>query len=213
MGFIRNFEIWNNQRPLICNFDILDYCSAGIIGNTCTENTTAIDNIDWEDSYSIARSTGNAWFQAVNEYTIATFANFYENASCNTEATSCIPDQQITKCTDADNFAKLTSLYYGPDGFIEKYKLWFIARQKWWNCVVNPIYKLTGVHTYSETIPSYIDTVYTWDYSIDYTNYQTVDKIKYLEYRNAMGDMMQSLKQLMIAGLDHPFTKFDIPTV
>jgi hypothetical protein len=42
MGFIRNFEIWNNQISRVCNFDMDDYCNLlGAVGNTCTENTTA----------------------------------------------------------------------------------------------------------------------------------------------------------------------------
>lgn len=193
--------------------DILDYCTAGVIGNTCTSDVRPLYAIDQEDNLSIANGAKNAWLKAINEYQIATMAMFYENDLCNTESTSCVPAQFNSKCNTVENFQKLSSLFYGPDGFIEKYKTWQIKREQWWNCVTDPVYKLNGIHSYSDVINSSINTTYTWEYSIDYTNYQTPDKAKYLEYRTAMGNMMQSLKQLMIAGMDHPFTEFNIPTI
>jgi len=213
MGLLRNIEIWNNQRPRVCNFDLSDYCGEGSLGNTCTTNTTPINDIDWSNSQETARETRAAWLNAINLYVVATNAFFYEPAGCNTESTSCVPEQQNFKCNSAEQFQQLSDLYYGPEGFLEKYKTWQIKSQQWWNCLLTAPDKQEGIQTYSQTMNSSPTTTYTWTYTVDYTNYQTPDQTKYLEYRNAMGDMMQSLKQLMTAGTGQPFTHFDIPGV
>lgn len=212
MGFIRNFEIWNNQRPLVCGFDVVDYCDGGVIGNTCTENTTPLYGIDQDSNYSTARATRDAWLKAINEYALALFAFYYDDGWEDEGGgyPTSFPIELNTRCITTEDYGKILDLYYGPTGFLEKYKLWQIANQKWWNCILNPVDKLTGVYNYSTTMPSSQTTSYTWNFSIDYTNYQTADKARYLEYRAAFDTMLASLKIFMHVAGKNPLTHYDI---
>ena len=212
MGFIRNFEIWNNQRPLVCSYDVLDYCTAGVIGNTCTSNTTPINTIDWEDSRGTADETSDAWLRAIYSWFLCLDSFYWEWGTDDPPSGGhpAIPTQFNSRCITPENYQRFLDLYYGEEGFLSKYKEWKIAKRKWWNCITNPIYKLTGVQNHSETLPSSNTTTYTWSYNIDYTDYQVATRSKYLEHRTTLDAMLAALKILMHIGGKQPLTHYDI---
>jgi uncharacterized protein (TIGR02145 family) len=216
MGFIRNFEIWTNQRPRVCNFDVLDYCAEGVIGNSCTGIVRPIDATT-EDNAAMARSTRDAWLKAVNEYALALNAFYFENGT-GPNPPGGYPelfDQNNVKCITPTNYGKFLNLYYGPTGFTAKYyKEWLPASQLWWNCLymVGSPEKKTGVYTYTipgiPTAPNQGGPPFT--YTIDYTNYQVATKARYLEYRVALDAMLAALKIFMQSGGKQPVTPYDI---
>ena len=214
MGFIRNFEIWNNQRPRVCNFDVIDYCDGGVIGNSCTEIVTPVGSFI-EDSNLIARATRDAWFKAINEYVLALNAFYFETGT-GPNPPGGYPelfDQNNIKCITPTNYGKFLDLYYGPTGFIAKYKEWLQAKQLWWNCLydVGDPEKLTGIYTYTiSSFPTAPNQSQPWTYTIDYTNYQVATKARYLEYRVALDAMLAALKIFMQSGGKQPMTPYDI---
>lgn len=215
MGFIRNFEIWNNQRPRVCNFDIIDYCDRGVIGNSCTENTTPLDTIDQVDNYLNAVSTHNAWILAVNKYVVALNA-FYLETGTGPNPPGGYPqlfDQNNIKCITPVNYGKFLDLYYGPTGFIAKYKEWWEASLRWWNCLYpagDLVNKKTGLETFYRTFPTAPNQTQPWTFTIDFTNYQVATKARYLEYRAALDAMLAALKIFMQSSGKQPMTPYDI---
>lgn len=214
MGFIRNFEIWNNQRPRVCNFDILDYCAEGIIGNTCTEITTPIDSIDWDITpFTTSKASRDAWINAVNEYVLALNTFYYDDGWQGETGgyPTDFPGENNVKCITPENYGKFLDLYYGPTGFIAKYKEWLPASLLWWNCILNPIYKQTGIVTDTVLLPvSPQLPSQPWTFTVDYTNYQTATKARYLEYRAALDAMLAALKIFMHISGKQPLTHYDI---
>jgi uncharacterized protein (TIGR02145 family) len=213
MGFIRNFEIWTNQRPRVCNFDIMDYIETGIIGNSCTENTRSLDSIDWADSQTTANATHDAWLKAVNEYFLSALAFFYQSSYQNYQGhPNPIPDQDNFRCITPENYNKIIDLIYGPDGFWEKSFDFDVARLLWWNCLLDPGSPNKRTGTYSDTFRrptgkySYIDKPFT----VDFANYQTPSYEKYLEFRSKMDPMLASLKIIMQTAFKHPLTDYEI---
>jgi uncharacterized protein (TIGR02145 family) len=215
MGFIRNFEIWNNQRPRVCNFDIIDYCDRGVIGNSCTENTTPLDTIDQVDNYLNAVSTHNAWILAVNKYVVALNAFYFETGT-GPNPPGGYPqlfDQNNIKCITPVNYGKFLDLYYGPTGFIAKYKEWWEASLRWWNCLYpagDLMNKKTGLQTFFRTFPTTPNQTQPWVFTIDFTNYQVATKARYLEYRAALDAMLAALKIFMQSSGKQPMTPYDI---
>ncbi len=215
MGFIRNFEIWHNQRPRVCNFDVLDYCGEGSIGNSCTGIVRPIQATT-EDDATVARATRDAWLKAVNEYALALNAFYTENGT-GPNPPGGYPelfDQNNVECITPTNYGKFLNLYYGPTGFIAKYyKEWLPASQLWWNCLymVGSPEKKTGVYTYTiSSIPTAPNQGQPFTYTIDYTNYQVATKARYLEYRAALDAMLAALKIFMQSGGKQPMTPYDI---
>ena len=116
MSFIRNIEIWKNQAPRVCNFDIQDYCNFGNVGNTCTE-ITLIPNT--EDAFSTARATYNTWIKAVNEYVLASLSFYYEIGYDNPSIGVNIPEDALNlNCNSQENFNAICDLYYNASGFV-----------------------------------------------------------------------------------------------
>ena len=218
MGFIRNFEIWNNQRPKVCSFDIDDYCVYwGNIGNTCTENTTA-PNMGYDsDPFTTSRATFDAWGKAVVEYFTASLAFFYERSYKDPITQEwIIPEGLINeKCNPRSNYDELCNLFYGyPNGFYYRMIAFRSIKAQINNSFIpngDPA-KLTGVYSFTElimTAPRTYPIPYT--YTVDFTNYQSPDYNHYLEYRTILGDFLQWYKKLMKATAGHPFTPFEIP--
>jgi uncharacterized protein (TIGR02145 family) len=220
MGFIRNFEIWNNQRPRICSFDIDDYCNVyGAIGNTCTENTTAPDMGSDSDPFTTSRATFDAWGKAVVEYFTASLAFYYDYSYVDSSTGDyIIPEGLLNeKCNSRSNFDKLCNLFYGyPHGFYYNMVAFRSIKAQINNSFIpngDPA-KLTGVHTFTElimTAPRTYPIPYT--YTIDFTNYQSPDYNHYLEYRTILGNFLQWYKKLLKATAGHPLTPFEIPPI
>jgi len=219
MGFIRNFEIWNNQRPKVCSFDIDDYCTLwGAVGNTCTENTTAPDMTGDGDMFTTSNATHDAWAKAVVEYFTASI-NFYREADYEDPDTGeiIIPQTLNERCILRDEYNELCNLFYNQtNGFFMK----DIAFQAKKMQIANSFKlnsdpgKRTGVHSFTqniETAPHSPGIQYT--YTVDFTDYQSPDYNHYLEYRTVLGDLMQLVKKLMTATADHPLTPFEIPPI
>lgn len=212
MGLLKNIEVWNNQTPRVCNFDIQDYYAEGTVGYECSGIVVDLKTqIDFTNNYTTALSTRDAWINSINEYFLATYDFFYDN--------SFEDFAYNNKCISLEKRQAILDSYYGPNGFLEKYKLFVIKSTQWWNCVFYPVDKQTGIVTYSETMWTYPSTepgigplnTYTWEYEVDFTNYQEPSRERYNEFRTVMGDMMQSLKQMLIITGGHTFAKFQIP--
>lgn len=213
MSFIKNIQIWNNQIPRVCNFDILDYCYVGGIGNTCTGNT---DVPDTEDGFSTARTSYNAWTKAVNQYFLASISFYYDIGFDDSSVSSIIiPDGFFNdKCNTQENYTKLCDLYYGPNGFIEQTYLFEIKRAQLQNSLLADTdpNKKTGVYT--ETVLRLVSPFaqpVPYTYSIDYTDYQTPEYSYYEEYREILGELMQRLKKIITATSNSSLTPFAIP--
>ena len=213
MGFIRNFEIWTNQRPRVCNFDVLDYVVAGVVGNNCTGNVTSMEDIDWEGSITTARATGGAWLKSTHEYFLATHAFYIENEVDEGEyGMPYVPGGIITRCITTGEEARFRDLYFGPNGFIDKYKAWFLESMRWFNCLTNPQNKQTGIISYvHDFFPlGYQVPSGNYTFTTDVTNYQTPTNEGYLSYREKLDDMLAALKIVMQKGMKHPMTHHDI---
>ena len=220
MGFIRNFEIWNNQRPRVCSFDLDDYCNVwGAIGNTCTENTTA-PNMGYDsDPFTTSRATFDAWGKAVVEYFTASLSFFYERSYKDPITQEwIIPEGLINeKCNPRSNYDELCNLFYGyPNGFYYRIIAFRSIKAQINNSFIpngDPA-KLTGVYSFTElimTAPRTYPIPYT--YTVDFTNYQSPDYNHYLEYRTILGNFLQWYKKLMKATAGHPLTPFEIPPI
>jgi len=220
MGFIRNFEIWNNQRPRVCSFDLDDYCTSwGNLGNTCTENTTAPDLGSESNSFTTSRATFDAWGKAVNEYFLASLAFYYDYAYQDPITQEIlIPDGLLNeKCNPRRNYNALCDLFYGyPHGFYYNMIAFRSIKMQINNSFMqdgDPD-KRTGVHTFTELITTTPRTApITYTYTVDFTNYQSPDYNHYLEYRTILGNLLQWYKKLMKATAGHPFTPFEIPPI
>lgn len=205
MSLLLNIELWNNSRPRQAGFDIVDYCGAGDVGNTCTGDVWPGNRVatELDDLLSTANATHDAWLKAVNEWFLSTISFYYDIDICTYSniVNECVnhEGELMLKCITVEEFAKIIEAYYGEEGFIGKWKKWSILKQEWWNSlrISSDPYKLNGIQSYTQTINAPIGSVTTWTYTIDYTEWQSANNEKYLEYRNAMGDMMQSLKRLM----------------
>jgi len=211
MGLIKNIEIWNNQRPLVCNFDIFDYCTSGGIGNTCTDNT-AYPNL--EELSITATATSDAWFKAVNQYFEASLSFYMDTPYVTNTGQVIVPEDLFNdKCNTIANYNEICNMYYGQNGFIEKSLDFRIKRSQ----LINSLFadgdpaKLNGIHTYTLMLPNGISTAIPYTYTIDYTNYQTPNYDTYLEYRTVLGEMMQSIKQIIYVTSNSSLTSFDIP--
>lgn len=211
MSFIRNIEIWKNQVPRVCNFDLQDYCNFGNIGNTCTENT-GIPNT--EDAFSTARATYDAWIKAVNEYVLASLSFYYEIGYDNPSIGINIPEDALNlNCNSQENFNAICDLYYNASGFVLMSIDFEIKRLQLENSLLldsNPD-KKTGVYSYTKTIPTSPTTTAPYTYSVDYTNYQTPSIDIYLEYRESLGIMLRQLKKIITATSNSSLSSFDIP--
>ena len=209
MGLLRNIEVSNNQTPRVCNFDITDYYDEGVVGYGCSGITVDLKTqINFANSYTTARATRDAWFNSVKDYFLATYGWFYDD--------SFEDFAYNNNCISLEKRQAILDSFFGPTGFLEKYKLFVIKSAQWWNCLLYPIHKQTGIVTDSLNMLTYyrdpdanvnpiID--YVWNYEVDYTNYQEPSRAKYYEFRKVMGDMMQALKQMMIITGGHTFTK------
>jgi uncharacterized protein (TIGR02145 family) len=216
MGFIRNFEIWNNQISRVCNFDMDDYCNIfGAVGNTCTENTTApVMGYDG-DMFTVSRATFDAWLKAVNEHFLASVA-FYREPSYYKNGVYIIPEGLYNeKCNPLSNYNAICDLFYNEnDGFMAKRIAFQIKKQQIQNSFITngSPEKLTGIHTYTVNLMGYpLAPDNTVTYTVDYTDYQEPDYNHYLEHRAALGDILQQLKKVMSALAGHPFTPFVNP--
>ena len=213
MGLIKNIEIWNNQRPRVCNFDVLDACYSGEIGNTCTGNTSP-GNL--EDSFSTARATFDSWAQAVNQYILASLSFYYEVEYIDPSTGNIIisgTDLNLN-CNSQENFNKLCALFYGSTGFVMMQIDFKIKRAQLENSLLSSSdpNKKTGVHTYTEVIPTGpLSPTTNYTYSIDFTNYQSPDYNTYLQYRTSLGIMMRQLKKIITATSNSSLTPFEIP--
>jgi uncharacterized protein (TIGR02145 family) len=220
MGFIRNFEIWNNQIPRVCNFDIDDYCNYwGSIGNTCTENTTAPDMGSQSDPFTTSRATFDAWGKAVVEYFQASLAYYYDYSYEDPITQEMIIPEGLLneKCNSRSNFDKLCDLFYGyPHGFYYN-----MVAFRSINAQINNSFmqdgdpdKRTGVHTFTEPITTTpLTDPIPYTYTVDFTNYQSPDYNHYLEHRNILGNFLQWYKKLLKATAGHPLTPFEIPPI
>lgn len=214
MSFIKNIEIWNNQRPRICNFDLLDYCYSGAAGNTCTENTNAPNT---EELFTIARATYDAWKKAVNEYFLASFAFYFDYAFDDPNVSNVVIAEGLLneKCNPMVNLTAMCDLYYGrPNGLLMQMIDFQSKRMQLYNSLLADGHpdKKTGIESYTENVPlgpRMASELYT--YTVDYTNYQTPSYDTYLEYRTIMGKMMQQLKKIMVATSNSSLTPFTIP--
>ena len=213
MSFIKNIQIWNNQRPRVCNFDILDYCNVGGIGNTCTGNTGTPNT---EDGFTTARATYDAWIKSVNEYFLASVSFYYDIGFDDPSVSNIVIPEDLfnDKCNTQENYTKLCNLYYGPNGFIEQMYLFEIKRAQLENSLLADTdpNKKTGVYTgtvlrlvspFAQPVP--------YTYSIDYTDYQTPEYSYYEEYREILGELMQRLKKIITATSNSSLTPFAIP--
>jgi len=213
MGFIRNFEIWNNQRPRVCNFDVMDYVVEGVIGNSCTGDIRDIDDVPWENSISTARATGGAWLKAIHQAFLATHAFYRENElDEGMYGTPYIPSGTITRCISLEEEQRYIDLFFGPNAFMDKYKAWFLESMRWFNCLNDPAYKETGVISYvhNEFPLGYPIGAGNYTFTTDVTNYQTPTKEGYLSYREKLDAMLAALKIVMQKGMKHPMTHYDI---
>ena len=206
MGFIRNFEIWNNQRPRICSFDIADYCNDyDAIGNTCTENTGAPDMSTDAEMFTTARETHDAWTRAFNEYVLASLTFYFEEYDFN------------DRCISLDEYNALCDLYYNQtDGFFMKDIAFISKRMQLANSFTpdGDPNKRTGIHSFTKIIYTQRNTPgIPYTYTVDFTNYQSPDYNHYLEYREVLGDLLQLAKKIMTATADHPLTPFEIPPI
>lgn len=213
MGLIKNIEIWNNQRPRFCNFDVLDACYSGAAGNTCTGNTGP-GNLD--DGFTTARATFDAWLKAVNEYVIASLAFYYEVEYLDPSTGNIIiPETDLNlKCNTQENFNKLCALYFGSTGFVMMQIDFEIKRLQLENSLLSNSdpNKKTGVYTYTELMPTGpLSPPTSYTYSVDFTDYQSPDYNTYLQYRTSLGIMMRQLKKIITATSNSSLTPFEIP--
>lgn len=204
MGFIRNIELWNSQRPRQAGFDIADYCTEGTIGNTCTGYSPDLKTqIDFTGHVTTAEATHDAWLRSISELFLA-FHGFFIDYSGDSPV-------RLTKCISDSEYYRLLSYYYGENGFLGKYKIWRVKQRQWFNCLVLPIDKQTGVVEYTQTMEVAPSTpTETWVYNVDYTDWQEPSRAKYYEFRNAMRDMMQAYRKLFFIMGNHPLTPLAI---
>jgi hypothetical protein len=195
MGFLRLYEITHNQRPLVCNFDILDYVTSTTVGTDCG-TPALLDDIDQTDNFATALDTRDSWVNSVKEFLAATFARYYQGVDF------------MPLCISQENFDTLLEMAYGNTGFFSKYKAWHQKSLLIWNTILPALSKQTGEVTDTYTLPISPSTTEVWEYMIDYTDYQTLTRSIYQDYRTSMGEMMQSLKQLLMAANGDSFNNF-----
>jgi hypothetical protein len=188
MGFLRLYEITHNQRPLVCSFDVLDYITSTVIGTDCG-TPALLDDIDQTDNFSTAIATRDAWVTSIKNFFSATFTRYINNDD----------DTLMSLCISQENFDTLIEMAYGTTGFFSKYKEWHQKSLLIWNTIIPEIDKQTGEVTDTYILPDNHNTTEVWEYTIDYTDYQTLTRSIYQDYRTSMGEMMQSLKQFLIA--------------
>jgi hypothetical protein len=195
MGFLRLYEITHNQRPLVCSFDVIDYVTNTSIGTDCG-TPDLIEDIDQTDNFSTARATRNVWMASVADFFTATFARYYQDVDF------------MPLCISQENFDTLIEKAYGTTGFFSKYKEWHQKSLLIWNTIIPALSKQTGEVTDTYTLPTSPSTTEVWEYTIDYTDYQTLTRSIYQDYRTSMGEMMQSLKQFLIAANGDSFENY-----
>jgi hypothetical protein len=203
MSLIKNIQLWNNQIPRQLGFDILDYCGDGSIGNSCTGYTPDLKTgIDFLNEETTANATHDSWIKSVDSLFLA-FHGFFMDSTVD-------PPVRLTDCISDSEYDRLLSYYYGESGFLGKYKIWRVKQRQWFNCLLFPGDKQNGVVAYSTTLPTSPTTTSTWNYNVDFTEWQTPTRSKYYEYRNAMRDMMQAFKRLFFIMGNHPMTPIQL---
>jgi hypothetical protein len=186
MGFLRLYEITHNQRPLVCSFDVIDYVTNTSIGTDCG-TPDLIEDIDQTANFTVATQTRDAWVASVEDFFSASFARYYQEL------------EFMPLCISESDFDTLVEMAYGTTGFFSKYKEWHQKSLLIWNTILPELSKQTGEVTDTYTLPDSSSTTEEWEYTIDYTDYQTLTRSIYQDYRTSMGEMMQSLKQFLTA--------------
>ena len=196
MSFIKNIEIWNNQIPRVCNFDFLDYCTGGYIGN----NTTGLNSIRTDYYYpdalgATAAETGNAYMKTIDSFILATMANYVDNESYDGNPyPTCITEAEWNGIWDFLN---------GPDGPYFKYRDYVIQRALFFNSLLPSNLKRTDTVSSNYKInirpyqgPNSIETIY---FTIDYSTalYPTLQTYK--NYTKSVRDLTQSVKRVFQA--------------
>jgi hypothetical protein len=205
MSFIKNIEIWNNQKPRVCSFDLEDYCTAGLIGN----NTTGLSGIQTErcyepgncqpiyrdDIWATARATSDAWMKAVNEYILAVMAHYVDNES--QEGTP------FHECVTEAEWNAMWDLINGPQGPYMKFMDFAIKRDLFFNSLMPSSLKRTDVGSGLIRInirpydgPRSDQAI---NYTIDFKTLLYPTQEAYLEYTKALRDVVQSVDRVMKA--------------
>ena len=185
-------------------FDFNDYINGGFAG--CEPaSLTPINDLLWEDAYATYRQTRDAHLKAVNEYFLASWA-------MRVSEYPYTMGLEYPTCYSTEDNDAISDQYYVEyqDYVFEHWKLGQIL----FNSLLAPtsIEKETGVvsYTFARLIPGggFISVPYT----IDYALYQTISKQLYLDYRESLENMMQSLKAIMKINDNNTFPTFVIPS-
>lgn len=198
MSLLNNIEIWKNQKPRVCNFDLVDYCVNGLAGN----NTTGKNGVDpfgyyYPDGFFVtARATADAYIKAVNEFILATMAYYTDDEDYDGNPyPTCVTEAQWNAMWDLIN---------GPDGPNVKFMEMDIKRSLFFNSLMPSSQKRIDVDD-TRRIPYYVrpyegpnDNILI-PYSIDYKTLLYPTQQAYLECTKAVRDLNQSVKRIMKA--------------
>ena len=196
MSLLKNIDIWKSNIPRVCNFDFIDYCVDGLIGN----NTTGLNGIqsnqfDPEDILITAAATGDAYIRAIDSFILATMANYVDDESYDGNPyPTCITEAEWNGIWDFLN---------GPDGPYLKHRDYIIQRNLFFNSLMPTRLKRTDTATYQTRLNvrpyqgpnSIVDIPFTIDYSTAlYPTLQT-----YKNYTKSVRDLTQSVKRVFQA--------------
>lgn len=197
MSLLNNIEIWKNQRPRVCSFDLEDYCNYGFIGN----NTTGMANIPtsgyfYPTGLSVtANTTGQAYFKAFDEFIMATLAHYIDSED--------LDANPYVKCITEDQWNTIQDFLHGPEGPYAKYVNFYIKSSLFFNSLNPTAYKRTDVET---TFVSYKHMPYEGPWTteqmpivVDYSTLLYPTRQAYFDSTKSMRDLVQSLKTVMMA--------------
>lgn len=175
MGFIRNFEVWNNQIPKVCNYDICEYITYGVIGTGTTEQNCD----DFADLRGTAIESRNSFIRSLKDYLLST--------------TLCVSDETCETIYQQ----KIYEDFFG--GVYLEYQIKFNLFWNMFEC--DP---LIGVQTESIQIPTYGGGSYLHEYDIDYGNGE-FDILIVEEYQQMSIDFMCAIKNIMVLVMGETF--------
>lgn len=197
MSLLKNIDIWKGNIPRVCNFDLLDYCDLGVIGN----NTTGLSGVQTNSSsyadglYLNARATRDAYQKALDEMVLALMGSYVDQEDYD--------GNPFPTCITEEEWNNIWAFLNGPDGPYYKFRDFSIQQALFFNSLMPSNLKRTDTVTTMFKINirpyegpnSIVDIPFTIDYSTAlYPTLQT-----YKNYTKSLRDYVQSFKRVFQA--------------
>jgi hypothetical protein len=180
MGFIRNIEVWNNQIPKVCDYDICDYINNNIIGT----GTTEVSCVIWEEMFGTATATKSAFMKALYDYILST--------------TMCVSGETCEPIYEQKIY---TDFYEGT------YLDYHIKFRLFWNMFTCE--PLTGVQSEVILIPQFSGGSLPYNYDIDYgTGEFSMTIVE--DYQQSEIDLMCTIKNIMVLIMGETFEQSEM---